>query len=117
MALNKKGQGLSIGNNLLLLGVMILLIAGFIATLGANVSKSLGDSVVSDAIARNGITASCNTTIGIYGGCGGITYNTTIDNQNGIKAVSDQFDLSGTIIVMVFLLGLIFLAVAVFQNR
>jgi len=90
----KKGQ-LSIGNNILVVGVLILVVAGFIAALGANMNEELGSDFDS----------------------GSIEENITVDANEGIENISTKFDLVGTILVMVFLLSLIFLAVAVFQRK
>jgi len=106
MQTNKKGQ-LSIGSNLLVVGVLILVVAGFIATLGANMNSELAETFVDG-------TAGCNSTD--TDSCGA-DYNATMNSNEGIENVSEKFDLTGTILVMVFLLSLIFLAVAVFQGQ
>lgn len=107
MKTNKKGQlGSSLAGGILFIIVIATLVV---------VSLGVLNGIASDEIDDNKGTATCNETSGIYTGCSA-GYNSTQNAITGAGNISGKLPLIATIIVSVFLLGLVIGIVALFRR-
>ena len=81
---------------------MTLVVAGIGIAYGIDVLSDLKD----DAFAAQATTATCNSTSGVYTGCGA-QYNATVDSISATAKIPEKLPMIATVVVAAIIIGVL----------